>query len=327
MSFAITRRALTGVLTAAALGALTPPALAAYPEKPIRVIVPFPAGGGGDILARTVINKIAEQTGWTFVIENRAGAGGNIGTEAVAHAPPDGYMLGYGTNGTLGINQTLYKKPGFDALKDFEPISRFTQIALLVVVNPQLPAKDAKELLAYLKANPGKVNIGSAGNGTTSHLAEEMFRTATGVNYLHVPYRGGGPAKTDLISGQIQMMIEIMPSVYPHVQQGQLRGLAVTTGKRWPLTPDLPTVAETIVPGFEVSAWDGLFAPKGTPKEIIATLNAAARKALADPALRDDLLKKGAEPVPSSPEEFGKFIAAEMPRWSKAVEASGAKID
>jgi tripartite-type tricarboxylate transporter receptor subunit TctC len=325
MRFATIRRALFG----AALGliAFGAPALAAYPDKPIRVIVPFPAGGGGDILARTVINKMAEQTGWTFVIENRAGAGGNIGTEAVAHAAPDGYTLAYGTNGTHGINQTLYKKPGFDAIKDFEPISRFTQIALLMVVNNNVPAKSPKELLDYIKANPGKVNIGSAGNGTTSHLASQMFATATGVQYQHIPYRGGGPAKTDLVSGQIQMMIEIMPSVSGLADQGQIRGLAVTTAQRWPLAPNTPTISETIVPGFTVTAWDGLFAPKGTPKEIIATLNAAVRKALTDPALRADMLKKGAEPVPSSPEEFAKFIAAEMPRWSKAVEQSGAKID
>jgi tripartite-type tricarboxylate transporter receptor subunit TctC len=324
MRLTTTRRAFAGALFALTLAT---PAFAAYPDKPIRVIVPFPAGGGGDILARTVINKIAEQTGWTFVIENRAGAGGNIGTEAAARATPDGYTLAYGTNGTHGINHSLYKKTGFDPVADFEPISRFTQIALLMVVNNDVPAKSAKELLDYLKANPGKVNIGSAGNGTTSHLASEIFRTATGVNYQHVPYRGGGPAKTDLVSGQIQMMIEIMPSVYPNAQQGQVRALAVTTDKRWPLAPDVPTIAETIVPGFRVSAWDGLWAPKGTPKEIIATLNAAARKALSDPQLRDDLLKKGAEPVPGTPEELGQFVAAELPRWKQAVEASGAKID
>jgi len=327
MNFKPTRRALAGFITAACFAAFAAPALAAYPDKPIKVIVPFPAGGGGDILARTVINKMAEQTGWTFVIENRAGAGGNIGTEAVARSAPDGYTLAYGTNGTFGINQTLYKKPGFDALKDFDPVVRFTQIALLMVVNNDIPAKTPKELLDYLKANPGKVNIGSAGNGTTSHLAAEMFATATGVKYQHVPYRGGGPAKTDLMSGQIQMMIEIMPSVSGMAEQNQVRGLAVTTEKRWPLAANTPTVAETIVPGFTVTAWDGLWAPKGTPADIVNTLNAAARKALDDKALRDDLLKKGAEPAPQSPEEFGKFVAAELPRWGKAVDQSGAKID
>jgi tripartite-type tricarboxylate transporter receptor subunit TctC len=313
-------------LTGAALHAL-PAQAAGYPEHPIRVIVPFPPGGGGDTLARMVLNKIAEQQGWSIVIDNRAGAGGNIGTAAAAHSAPDGYTLAYGTNGTHAINHTLYKNPGFDPIKDFEPVSRFTQIALLVVTNPSLPVHSAKELIAYLKANPNKVNIASAGNGTTSHLAQGMFKVATGVSYLHVPYRGGGPAKIDLLSGQVQMMIEIMPSVLPLAREGKLRGLAVTTAKRWPLAPDIPTLNEDAVPGFVVTAWDGLWAPKGTPKEIIATLNAAARKALTDPQLRDALLKSGAEPVPSTPEELGKFVATEIPRWGKAVEQSGAEIN
>lgn len=319
-----------GSLLLAAIGfsAAAPRASSAdYPERPIRIIVPFAPGGGGDTLARMVLNKVAEQKKWTIVIDNRAGAGGNIGTTAGAHATPDGYNLSYGTNGTHAINHTLYKNPGFDPIKDFEPISRLTQIALLVVTNPSVPAKTTKELIAYLKANPGKVNIASAGNGTTSHLAQEMFKSATGVEYQHVPYRGGGPAKIDLLSGQVQMMIEIMPSVYGLVKQGKLNGLAVTTAKRWPLAPEIPTLAETVLPGFEVTAWDGLWAPRGTPKDIIATWNAALRTALADPALRDTLLAAGAEPSPTTPEELGKFVAAELPRWGAAVAKSGAKID
>jgi tripartite-type tricarboxylate transporter receptor subunit TctC len=316
------------VILFAAVALIAPQAAAAgYPDKPVRVIVPFPPGGGGDTLARMVLNKIAEQQGWSIVIDNRAGAGGNLGAVMAAKSVPDGYTLAYGTNGTHAINHTLYKNPGFDPLKDFEPISRFTQIALLVVTNPSIPAKSAKELIAYLKANPGKVNVASAGNGTTSHLAQEMFKLATGVTYQHVPYRGGGPAKVDLMSGQVQMMIEIMPSVFGLAQEGKLNGLAVTTAKRWPLAPNIPTLAEAALPGFEVTAWDGLWAPKGTPKEIIEVWNAAARKALTDPALRDAMLKAGAEPVPSTPEELGKFVASEIPRWGKAVEQSGAKIE
>lgn len=302
-------------------------ATAGYPDKPVRIVVPFPPGGGGDTLARMVLNKIAEQQGWTIVIDNRAGAGGNIGTAMAAKAAPDGYTLAYGTNGTHAINHTLYKNPGFDPVKDFEPISRFTQIALLVVTNPAIPAKSSKELISYLKANPGKVNVASAGNGTTSHLAQEMFRLATGVTYQHVPYRGGGPAKVDLMSGQVQMMIEIMPSVFGLAQEGKLNGLAVTTAKRWPLAPNTPTLAEDALPGFEVTAWDGLWAPKGTLKEVIAAWNAAANKALSDPGLRDALLKAGAQPAPTTPEEFGKFVESEIPRWGKAVEQSGAKIE
>jgi tripartite-type tricarboxylate transporter receptor subunit TctC len=322
----LTRR--VAVFIAAALISASAAAAAhAYPDRPIRVIVPFAPGGGGDTLARMVLNKIAEQQGWTIVVDNRAGAGGNIGTAAAAKAEPDGYTLAYGTNGTHGINQALYKTTGYDPVKDFAPISRFTQIALLLVTNPAIPANSAKELIAYLKANPDKVNVASAGNGTTSHLAQVMFANATGVRYQHVPYRGGGPAKIDLMSGQVQMMIEIMPSVLPLARENKLRGLAVTTAKRWPLAPDIPTLAEDTLPGFEVTAWDGWWAPAGTPKDIIATLNAAARKALADPQLRDALLKSGAEPAATSPEELGAFVASELPRWGKAVEQSGAKVE
>jgi tripartite-type tricarboxylate transporter receptor subunit TctC len=322
------RVAASFLFAVAGFSAAAPRANAAdYPERPIRIIVPFAPGGGGDTLARMVLNKVAEQKKWTIVIDNRAGAGGNIGTAAGAHATPDGYNLSYGTNGTHAINHTLYKNPGFDPIKDFEPISRLTQIALLVVTNPAVPAKTTKELIAYLKANPGKVNIASAGNGTTSHLAQEMFKGAAGVEYQHVPYRGGGPAKIDLLSGQVQMMIEIMPSVYGLVKEGKLNGLAVTTAKRWPLAPEIPTLAETVLPGFEVTAWDGLWAPRGTPKEVIATWNAALRTALADPALRNALLAAGAEPSPTTPDELGKFVAAELPRWGAAVAKSGAKID
>jgi len=314
---------------AAATVAMAPrSAEAAYPDKPVRVIVPFAPGGGGDTLARLVLMKIAEQQGWSVIIDNRAGAGGNIGTAAAAHSAPDGYTLVYGTNGTHAINQTLYKNPGFDPVKDFEPISRFTQIALLLVTNAdKIPAKNVKDLIAYLKANPGKVNVASAGNGTTSHLAQEMFKHATGVNYQHVPYRGGGPAKIDLLSGQVQMMIEIMPSVFPLVKQGKLNGLAVTTAKRWPLAPEIPTLTEDAVPGFVVTAWDGLWVPKGTPKSVIDLWNAAAHKALADAALREKLLENGAEPSPTTPMELGDFVKSEIPRWGKAVEQSGAKID
>src|SRR3984893_16176396 len=223
------RRVVVVGLAATLLGlASSAVALAGYPDRPIRVIVPFPAGGGGDILARTVMAKVAEIMGQTIVIDNRAGAGGNIGTAAAAKAEPDGYTLAYGTNGTHGIKQALYKNTGFDPVKDFAPISRFTQIALLVVTNPSIPANSAKELIAYLKTNPDKVNVASAGNGTTSHLAQVMFANATGVRYQHVPYRGGGPAKIDLMSGQVQMMIEIMPSVLPLARDGKQRGLAAT---------------------------------------------------------------------------------------------------
>jgi len=303
------------------------PATAAYPDRPIKVIIPFPTGGGGDTLARTVMTKVSEILGQPIVMENRPGAGGNLGAEAGARADSDGYTLVYGTNGTHAINQTLYKRTGFDPIKSFVPISRLTQIALLLVVNPSLPIQTPQELIAYLKAHPGKVNLASAGNGTSSHLAGEMFKTATGVDALHVPYRGGGPAMTDLIGGQVQMMIEVMPNAFPQVEGGKLRALAVTTAARWPLAPDIPTLAESGVPGFEVTAWDAIFAPRGTPDAVIDAVNGAIRKALADPKTRDALLSRGAEPVPGSPDQLRTFVESELKRWGKAVEQSGARID
>jgi tripartite-type tricarboxylate transporter receptor subunit TctC len=302
-------------------------AQAAYPDKPIKVVVPFPAGGGGDILARTVLGKVAEQQGWTIVIENRPGAGGNIGVNSVARAEADGYTLSYGTNGTHAINQTLYANPGFDATKDFAPIGRFTQIGLVLAVHPSVPAQSVQELIAYLKANPGKVNYATAGNGTTSHLAAAMFKRVTGTDFLVVPYRGGGPAMTDFISGTVQMMIEVMPSALPQVQGGKLRGLGVTTENRWPLAKDIPTLREGGLKEFVMTAWDGLFAPSGTPQPIVDTLNAAVRKALADPQVQEGLLKRGAELMPSSPEEFARFVSAEVNRWGQLVKESGARID
>lgn len=316
-------------ILAAAFAFLALPAFAQghYPDKPIRVIVPFPAGGGGDILARTVLTKVGEILGQQMVIDNRPGAGGNVGVAAGARSEPDGYNLTYGTNGTHAINQTLYSNPGFDAVKDFEPISRFTEIALIAVVNPSVPATSMKELIAYLKANPGKVNYATAGNGTTSHLAGALFKGQTGTDFVVVPYRGGGPAMTDLISGQVQMMIEVMPSAFPQVEGGKIRGLAVTTAERWPQAKDIPTMGEAGVPDFVITAWDGLFAPKGTPKPIVDKLNDAVRKALADPQIREALLKRGALTKPSSPDEFRSFIGSEIGRWGKLVKESGAKVE
>ena len=307
--------------------ALAAPAHALYPDKPVKLIVPFVAGGGGDILARTMMAKVQEALGQTIIIDNRGGAGGNIGTAAAARAEPDGYTLAYGTNGTHAINQSLYASTSFDPVKDFEPISRLSKIALLMVVNPQsLPVNSPAELVAYLKANPGKVNVATAGQGTSSHLASEMFKTATGTEFLTVHYRGGGPAMVDMISGQMQLMIEIMPNAFPQVNGGKLRGLAVSTETRWPATPAIPTIKESGIP-LTVSAWDAIFAPKGTPKEVIVTVNAAIKKALADPELQKSLLSRGARATPSAPEELAAHVASELPRWGAVVKASGAKSE
>ncbi|HQR21955.1 MAG TPA: tripartite tricarboxylate transporter substrate binding protein [Burkholderiaceae bacterium] len=299
-----------------------------YPSRPVHLIVPFPAGGGADNLARLIMPRVSKALGQPIVIENRAGAGGNIGAELVAHAAPDGYTLLYGTNGTHAINPSLYRNLGFDPIKDFIPVSRMTEIAAILIVNPKVPVTSTAELIRYARANPGKLNFASAGNGTTSHLAGEMFKTQAGIDIVHIPYRGGALALTDVISGQVQMMIEVMPNAYPQVREGRVRGLAVSTASRFPGAPEVPTIAESGLPGFEASAWDGIFAPAGTPLSIVQRLNAAIRQALEDPETVAALLARGAQAVPgSTSESFARFIAVSAERWGGAVRASGAKVD
>ena len=315
------------LLMAAALLAMPAMVTAQYPDRPVVVVVPFPPGGGGDTLARTVMPRVAQELGQPIVIENKPGAGGNIGSAGVARATPDGYVLLYGTNGTHAINQTLYRKPGFDAEKEFAPVSRLTEIPAVLVVNPSLlPVKSAPELIAYLKANPGKVSFASAGNGTTSHLAGIMFGTLTGVDIQHVPYKGGAQAITDVMGGQVAMMIDVMPNVYPHIKSGKVRALAISTVARSPAAPDLPTIAEA-VPGFEVTAWDAVFAPPGTPKAIVERLNAAVRKALDDPAIKETLLARGTVTVAGTPDDLARFVTSENARWGKVVKQIGAQVD
>ncbi len=298
-----------------------------YPNKVVRLIVPFVAGGGGDSQARTVTPAAAEALGQQIVIENRPGAGGNLGAAMAAKAPPDGYTLFYGTNGTHAINHALYANPGFDPVKDFAPVSRLTRIGMVVVVNPEVPVKSVPELLSYLKANPGKVTFGSAGNGTSSHIAGEMFKMRTGTDILHVPYRGNGPAMIDLTAGRIDMMIDVMPAAYPHAAAGKIRALAVTTLTPVAGAPDLPTLDASGVKGFELSAWDGIWAPAGTPRPIVDKLNAAFQAALANEEVKKRLFARGAEPVPGTPEDFARHIASELPKWAEVVKASGAKVD
>jgi tripartite-type tricarboxylate transporter receptor subunit TctC len=314
---------LLAVAAAVAPGA----ARADYPDRPIRLVVPFPAGGGADNLARTIMPRVGQALGATIVVDNKPGAGGNVGAEIVARAAPDGYTLLYGTNGTHAINKALYGSLRFDPVADFAPVSRMTLIGALLVVNNDFPAKSVAELVAYAKANPGKVNFASAGNGTTSHLAGEMFRGATGVDIVHVPYRGGGAAALDVVGGQVQMMIDVMPNVYPLAKEGRIRGVAVSTAQRFAGAPELPTIAESGLPGFEASAWDGILAPAGTPEPVVMKLNAAIRTALADPELIELLKSRGASVVPGTPEDFARHIAASTKKWALVVKASGAKID
>ncbi|MET4576435.1 Bug family tripartite tricarboxylate transporter substrate binding protein [Ottowia thiooxydans] len=326
------RRALLGMAAASVLSttlAFSGNALAtdAYPNKPIKVIVPFPAGGGGDTLARLMLGRVAQELGQPFVFENLAGAGGNVGSQMATRAPADGYTLLYGTNGTFAINHTLYKNAGFDPLKDFVPISQLSRIAAVVVVRGTLPAKTMPELLKLVRSEPGKYTFASAGNGTTSHLAGEILKSSAQLDMVHVPYRGGAPAMNDLLAGQVDMMIEVMPNVTPQLKGNRVRGLAVSTASRVANLPDLPTIAESGVAGFEVGAWDAVVAPAGTPAPIVARLNAAVQKALADPELRKQLQERGAEAAPGTPEALSAFIRTELKRWGDAVKRSGAQVD
>jgi tripartite-type tricarboxylate transporter receptor subunit TctC len=321
------RRRLLGAAVLLPLAATVRAATDDYPDKPVRLVVPFPPGGGADNLARAIMPKVSQALGKPIIIDNKPGAGGNVGAQLVAESAPDGYTLLYGTNGTHSINQSLYQNLRFDPIKDFAPVSRMTEIAAMLVVNPQLPIMTVTQLIRYAKANPGKVNFASAGNGTTSHLSGELFKTMAGIDIVHIPYRGGGLAVTDLIGGQVQMMIDVMPNVYPLAKEGRIRGIAVSTAQRFPGAPELPTIAESGLPGFEASAWDGVLAPAGTPEAIVNKLNAAIRTALADHELIETLKGRGATVVPSTPDEFARHIVASTKKWAQVVKASGAKID
>jgi len=299
----------------------------AYPTKPIRIVVPFPAAGTTDILARAVAQKLTETWGQSVIVDNRPGAAGNIGAELVAKAAPDGYTLLMGTVGTHAINASLYAKMPYDHVKDFTPIVLVAGVPNVLVVNPSLPVKTVAELVAYEKANPGKLNFASSGSGTSIHLSGELFKTSAGVQMTHVPYKGSAPAVTDLIGGQVQLMFDNLPSALPHIKAGKLRAIAVTSLVRAPALPDVPTIAESGYPGFEASSWFGLLAPAGTKPEIVAKINAEVRKWLATPEARDKLASQGANAAGGTPEDFARHIAAETAKWAKVVKQSGAKVD
>jgi tripartite-type tricarboxylate transporter receptor subunit TctC len=296
------------------------------PERPIRLIIPFAAGGSTDVTARLVAQALGHRLGQPVVAENRPGAGGNIGAEAAARAAPDGYTLFMAVSGILAANKALYRTLPFDPLKDFAPISQVAVIPNLIVVNPDLPVRDLPGLIAYAKANPGKVNYGSAGSGTSLHLAAALFAARAGLDMVHIPYRGGAPAATDLMAGKIQMIASPMVEVIGAVQAGQLRPLAVTTPNRSALLPDVPTVGETI-PGFAIPLWNGIVAPAGTPIAAINRISAEIGAALRSDALKKRLAEQGSEPAPSTPEDFATFIRAEIPRWAEIVRVSGAIAD
>ena len=296
-----------------------------YPSRIVKWIVGYPAGGSTDILARLIGQRLSEKLGQQFVIENRPGAGNNIGTEAVVNAAPDGYTLLL-VNPANAINTSLYKKLSFDFTRDIMPVAGIARVPNLMEVNPSVPVKTVAEFITYAKANPGKVNMASSGNGTSIHLSGELFKYMTGVKMQHVPYRGSAPALTDMLSGQVQVMFDNLPSSINHVKQGSLRPLGVTTATRSPELPDVPTIAET-VPGYEASAWFGAGAPKGTPPEIIAKLNSTINAILAEPETKAKIAQLGGVPIVTSPSGFGDVIKEETAKWAKVVEFSGVKID
>jgi tripartite-type tricarboxylate transporter receptor subunit TctC len=299
----------------------------AYPTKPIRFIAPFAAGGALDTLTRTIAARMQESWGQPVVVENRTGAGGNIGADLVAKAAPDGYTLVMGTIATHAINVSLYEKMPYDAVKDFAPVTIAASINNSLSVHPSVPAKNVAELIAYAKTNAGRLTFGSAGSGTSQHLAGELFKTMTGVDMVHIPYKGGAPAMVDLLAGQISMTFGDIPTALPHIRAGKLRSLAVTGAKRSPLLPDVPTIAEQGLAGFDVTAWFGVFTTAGTPRPVVNQLNAEIVRILNLPDVREKLIGIGMEPVTNSPDEFAAYVQSEIAKWARVVKASGAKAN
>jgi len=298
-----------------------------YPGKPVKVIIPYPPGSTPDIVGRTLSTKLQDVLGQPFVVENRTGAGGNIGAEAVAKAPADGYTLLIGVNGPAAINKFLYKGLGYDSDKDLLPISLLASSPQMLVVTPSVVANDFKAFIAYLKLNPGRLSYGSVGGGSASHLTMELLKNDAGVFVVHIPYRGFPPAVTDMLSGNIQAMFAIIPAVLPQVRAGKLKALAVTGLKRSALAPDVPSVAELGYPQLESLAWIGLLAPAGTPADVVNRLHAEATKAMRAPDTRDALGKQGFEVIANSPAEFSAWIRAEQAKWSRVIRLSGATAD
>ena len=315
-----------------ALGALfaciaTVASAQSYPNRTIRLVVPFPAAGTTDILARAAAQKLTEAFGQSVVVDNRPGAAGNIGADLVAKSAPDGYTLLMGTVGTHAINPSLYSKMPYDHVKDFVPVVLVAGVPNVLVVNPALPVNSVADLIKLAKDKPGQINFASSGSGTSIHLSGELFRTMAGVDITHVPYKGSSPALIDLIGGQVQIMFDNLPSALPQIKAGKLRAIAVTSLKRAPVLPDVPTISESGLPGFEASSWFGVLAPAGTPAPIVARINAEVNKWLQSAEAREKLLSQGAEAAGGSPEQFANHIRAESEKWAKVVKASGAKVD
>ena len=307
--------------------AMTFHAQAAYPDKPIKIIIGFPAGGPLDAHLRLLVERLQSALGQTVIVDYKAGAGGTVGAQFVAQSPPDGYTLLLANTGTMVINPAIYTKAPYDTLRDFQPIARTAQQPLALIVNKDVTANSLKEFVAYAKANPGKLNYGSAGNGGISHLVPEMLKSETGIFMVHIPFKGSAPAFTDLIAGHVQFMAESVPQAANYAKQGKVKALAVTSAKRNPALPNTPTVIETGVANLEVVGFYGILAPKGTPADVTMKLSQAFKETLESPDIQKKMIEQGADPAYLNADQFTKFLAAEMPRWAKVVKQAGAKLD
>jgi tripartite-type tricarboxylate transporter receptor subunit TctC len=316
--------ALAAVLSGASFLAHAQPS--GYPNRPLRFIVPYAAGGNGDIVSRIIAQRLVTQIGQQIVIDNRGGAGGNIGAELAARTAPDGYTIMLGTN-THAINMSLYAKPGYDLQKDFTPIALTTSAPMVLIVHPSLPVKTVKEFIALAKANPNKLNYASGGSGSSAHVITELFKSMAGVQLTHVAYKGVAQATTDLIAGQIQLSFNSTSNALTHMQAGRVRGLAISTAARSVAAPGLPTMAESGLPGFDASIWQGIFVPARTSQDIIVRLNREITGALGTSEVKDQLAAQGIDALSSSPEQFAAFIRAEIAKWAQVIKVSGAKVD
>jgi tripartite-type tricarboxylate transporter receptor subunit TctC len=328
----IMKKLLALALAASVLGTLIPasaqtPPGAAFPTRTVRLMVPAAAGSAPDFLARVLGQKLAETWGQPVIVDNVVGAGGNIAAERIAKSPADGHALLFNTIGPIAINVSLYDKLPFDPIKDFAPITLVAKVPNILCVNPNVPVKSVAELIAYAKQNPGKLRYGSPGSGTSNHLSAELLNTMAGIKLFHVPYKSSAQMTTDTIGGQVELIFHNAPVVLPHVKSGALRGLAITSATRNPFAPELPTMAEAGVPGFEVTAWFGVLAPAGTPAPVLAKLHTDFVRMISMPDVKERFLTQAAEPIGSTPEEFASFINAEIAKWSKVIKASGAKVE
>ena len=323
----ITEILLSCALCVAALATATPAAAQSYPAKPIRFVVPFPPGGPLDTVARALGQKMTEAWGQPVLVDNRPGAGGGIGADIVAKSPGDGYTMLMGAVSTHAINVSLYAKIPYDPLKDFIPVTQVANVPNVLVVHPALPVNSVQELIALAKKSPGTLNFASGSNGSTGHLAGELFKSMAGIDMQHIPYKGAAPATSDLIAGQVSLMFDNLASATPLIKSGKLRALAVTTLKRTPFFPDLPTISESGLPGFDLSTWFGVFVPAGTPPEIVARLNAELVRILKTPEMRERMASLGAEPVGNTSAEFLAYIKSEIPKYARVIRDSGARVD